>query len=164
MKRVFAKKLKILEDPMKKGLLVFCIGMLVLLFVGCSSKTALSDEEFCTKLEDQGFEMYDATEQFEGEAESVTVAMNSDYQVEFYVMPSVEDAAYLYNLNKEKFAEAEGGSSINTSVSVANYSTYTLSTPEGYVVVSRVDNTFLYCNVDASHKADIEQIVKDLGY
>lgn len=149
---------------MKKSLLALCIGMMVLLFVGCSSKTAITDEDFRTKLEDQGFEMHDVTEQFGDQAETVTVAIKDDYQIEFYVMPSVEDAEYSYNLNKNNLEEAKGSSSVNTSASVANYSTYTLSTTEGYAVVSRVDNTFLYCNVAASHKGDIEQIVKDLGY
>lgn len=149
---------------MKKGLLVICISMMVLLFVGCSSKTAISDEDFRTKLEAQGFEMFDATEQFGDQAKSVTVAMNENYQIEFYVMPSVADAEESYNLNKDNLEEAKGSASVNTSVSMANYSTYTLSTSEGYAVVSRVDDTFIYCNVDAAYKSDVEQIVKDLGY
>lgn len=149
---------------MKKGLLMCLAGIMVLLFVGCSGKTALSDEDFRTKMEAKEFELYDVTEQFGGQAESVTVATNGDYQVEFYVMPSVEDAEYSYNLNKETFEESAGSASVNTTASMANYSTYTLSTGETYSVVSRVDNTFIYCNVEASHKSDIEQIVKDLGY
>ena len=79
---------------MKKVIFLFLLA-LVLTSAGCGFKnrTPLTADEFVTKMEAEGFTLVDATDQFEpGIVEAVQLAVGEDYQIEFYVVPTVEQA------------------------------------------------------------------------
>jgi hypothetical protein len=151
---------------LKKVIFLFLLA-LVLTSAGCGFKnrTPLTADEFVTKMEAEGFTLVDATDQFEpGIVEAVQLAVGEDYQIEFYVVPTVEQAQRAFEQNKADFEAAQGSSSSHKSVEVKNYSYYSQTSAGLYAVVSRTDNTFIYVVADAEYKKEINEILSDLGY
>ena len=69
-----------------------------------------------------------------------------------------------FNLNKDVFEKIKGNTAAETSVNLKNYSVYTLSTDSKYRVLSRIDNTVVYINVDKQYKDEVKGILEELGY
>jgi len=145
-----------------------CLGLIILIFVlaACGqSRTALTANEFVAKMEAAGFDIVDAKDQFEeGVVEAVFIALNDNYQIEFYVVPSVSQAESAFEQNKSNFEAASGGSSSHKYVSMKNYSYFFQTASDTYYAVSRIDNTFIYVMADAAYKKEIGDIISDLGY
>ena len=150
---------------MKKASIIVLVVLLTLSVWGCSSKTPITANEFQAKMTAAGFEIIDAYDQLGGgDAEAALIAINDDYQIEFYVVPTEAQAITAFNQNKRNFEDAKGNSSSNTSVALANYGVYKLSTGGMYYVISRIDNTFIYIVTDAANKASVDENLKVLGY
>jgi len=151
---------------MKKRVLgVVLLVSMVLVLCGCSKKEAITADVFKSKMEDLGYKITDATGQFQGQAvESVQLALKDDYQIEFYVVPSVEQAESAYNQNKSNIKNIETSSTTMKSLEVKNYSYYSMTSKEKYYVVSRVDNTFIYVAAKVEYKDEISDIISELGY
>lgn len=153
-----------------KSLLAVALCLVCLLgFSGCGkNKTPVSADEFCTKLEAKGFYVTDSTSSYSQYKEITEsyIALSPDYkyQIEFIVADSVSNASYLYNTNKSKFELSKGNFSKNKSIEMANYATYTMVSNGKYQVVSRIDNTLVYVNVDEAYKDDVQSILNELGY
>ena len=73
-------------------------------------------------------------------------------------------ASSFFNNNKKTFEDSESSGSTETSVSVGNNEKYTLTTNGKFKVVSRIDNTVIYLNVDDNYKSSVKNVLKDLGY
>lgn len=86
------------------------------------------------------------------------------YQIEFYELSDADYASSFYNNNKSIFEESKSSSAVETSVSSGNNSKYTLVTNGKYKVVSRIDNTVIYVNVDDEYKAEVKDLLEELGY
>lgn len=151
---------------MKLKALCVCVVVIALLLTACGSKTALTNDQFAEKMEAAGYQIVDATDQFgEGEVEAVTLAIKDDvYQIEFYVLPSNDQAVSAFNGNKSDFEQMKTSGSSTGEVSLGNYSYYGLTTDEGYYVVSRIDNTMIFINTSSEYKDEIKDVVKELGY
>lgn len=152
---------------MKKILSLLLGAVMALSLVGCggAKKEAISANYFESILTSNGFEMVDATEQFdEGLVESVTIAVNDEYQIEFYVLPSSDQAVAAFAENKANFASMKSGGAKEVTTSLGNYSYYALTTSEAYYVTTRIDNTFIYATVAKEHKDTVTDIIKQLGY
>lgn len=150
---------------MKKYLLL-CVAVLLLL-TGCVGKerTAISAEDFRSKMEEKGYTVVDATNQFEaGLVEEVVLAYNDNYQLEFYVMPDEDSAKAAFMQNQSTFESAKGSSSSHKTVSLKNYSYYNLTTDGKYFTVSRTDNTFMYTVVEEDYKKEVQDLMKEFGY
>lgn len=148
-------------------ILTVLIGILLFTLTGCSKKTVITDADFQRILKESGYTLYDATSQFSsyGIVESASVAQStSGYQVEFYVLKSESDAISMFNTNKSTFESYKGNSSSESSTSMSNYSTYTLTSAGYYMHLCRVDNTLLYLRVKDTYKKDVQTVVKKLGY
>ena len=148
---------------------VFAIFTLLLLLVGCSSKSeSIDDEEFKSIMKNEGFEVYDVLNQFEGIdfIEEAYVALNSEnkYQIEFYELDDEEDAVLFYNNNKRIFEESKTGKSIVKYVDLINTNKYSLTTDDSYKYISRIDDTVVYLNVSQVYKNEVTNILKKLGY
>ena len=147
---------------------VLVISVCVVLLASCSAfgpKTAITMSTFDTKAEEAGFTVIDAANQFgEGEIESVHIAMADNYQIEFYIVPTEQQAIAAYNQNKANFELSKGSGSSNSETNIANYSKYTQTSAGMYSVISRIDNTFIYVNADANYKSEINDFLKAIGY
>ena len=128
----------------------FLIGLIciVVLFTltGCVKKTAITSDEFKNKM--------------------VYIAINKDstYQIEFYELSNKDYASNFFNNNKKTFEDSKSSGSTETSVSIGNNEKYTLTTKGKFKVVSRIDNTVIYLNVNDNYKSSVKDVLKDLGY
>ncbi len=148
---------------------LFVLSFLVLFTVtGCGNKTAISAEDFKTKLEDKGYSIQDASNQFndDTQVQKVYLAIDSDskYQIEFYEFDNEENATEFFNLNKHNFENTKTVTVYEASSSVGNHSKYTLISNNKYKVVSRIGNTAIYLDVDDSYKEDVKKLLKELDY
>lgn len=161
---------------MKKKTLFIVLGIILVAVVGVvilftslnKKKESMTASEFKTLMQEKGFVVSDATSQFSqyGYVEQVYVVAPSDYsyKIEFYELSDVDYATSFYNNNKSIFESSKGNASGETSVSMKNYSKYTLSAGGKYKVVSRIDNTVVYLNVDSSKKDTVKDLLDELGY
>ena len=148
---------------MKK--LVLALVAASLMLVGCGNKESITASTFTSTMEEKGFEVADVAEQYEDEEiKNVVIAMNEDYQVEFYVFSTEDRASAVFAGNKDTIESLSSGNSVNTSVSMGNFATYSLTTSENYYIVSRIGNTVMYANVGVAHKDAVSSIISEFGY
>lgn len=132
------------------------------------NKQPITASEFKDIMEDKDFEIMDVKDQFEAydyiEKAYIALEEDYDYQIEFYRLEEEDDAISFYKTNKEKFEDSKGSSSAQTSVSMGNNSKYTLKTKDEYKVVSRIENTVIYLDVDEKYEDEVKEILKEMGY
>lgn len=133
------------------------------------NKQPISAGDFKEIMEDKDFEIIDAKENQLTEYDYVKkayVALEEDYnyQIEFYKLDEEEDAIRFYKTNKEIFEDSKGSSSVETKVSMGNNSKYTLKTNDEYKVVSRIEDTVIYADVDEKYADEVKEILKEMGY
>lgn len=149
---------------------VVLILLMILSLSACSlfeKKEPIDGDDFSEFMEDEDFIVEDVTNQFaDGMGVSeVLVAVNDDFQIELYIVETEEQARRAYSENKEFFEDSFSGSgSSNSEINLGNHSKYTLTSSGHYCVVSRIDNTFIYANVDSDYKEDVQKLIKELGY
>lgn len=150
----------------KKICLIFSFCLILLLtFTGCGNKTSISTSDFKSTMEDKKFTVQDATDQFEkGVVEQVYLALNDNYQIEFYKTVDESQAITAFNQNKSNFESTSSSSKVETNVSLGNHSKYTLKSGGKYMVISRIDDTFIYLNVDEKYESEIDGILDNWDY
>lgn len=146
---------------------IFAIAA-VLLLTGCTNKTAISEADFKSKMEEKNFVVQDATYQFENYeyVKKALLAQKEDYsyQIEFYILDTITNAESFFETNKDIFEESKSNGSTETSVSLGNNDKYTLSTDGQYKLISRIDNTMIYLNVAEDNREEVKELVEELGY
>ena len=132
------------------------------------NKEPMTAKEFTDIMEDKGFQIVDVKQQFSNydyiEKAYVALEEDGDYQIEFYKLAEEEDAIYFYNLNKDKFESTKTSISTELTKSIGNNSKYVLTSDGKYKVISRIEDTAIYLDVDEKYKDKIKQILKELGY
>lgn len=147
----------------KKTVLWAMIALLCL--TSCKKREAVSAEVFNRTMEEQGYEIADATNQIQTEyVEAISLAQKDGYQIEFYVFSDAKAAFSVFGQNKSLFEEYKGAGSFELSKDIGNYHFYSLTTNGMYYLLSQVDNTMCYVVADAEYKAEIADIIKFLGY
>ncbi|OHW61654.1 hypothetical protein EUAN_19740 [Andreesenia angusta] len=153
---------------MKKKLIMLLSVFAIMMFAlaGCGEKTALTSDQFKSKMEEKGYEVQDATSQFEGSegVKKVYIALKDSYQIEFYEMETIEQAAQAYNGNKANFEAQKGSSATETDVSGKNSAKYTLNSDGRYRAISTIENTFVYLDVESGVKDEVNGVLDELGY
>lgn len=152
-----------------KNFKVLLLLVLVVLLSACSSnKEAIDDEKFKNIMEKDGFSITSAKDQFSeyDYIEDVYLAIdkNSTYQIEFYELEDDEYAISFYNVNKEIFQASETDKSVYTNVDLTESNKYTLTTEDDYKVLSRIEDTVIYVDVDKEYKEEVQSVLKKLGY
>jgi hypothetical protein len=149
-----------------KKIMSFILVLVLLTFSSCSTnKEVISYMSFGETLEGMGYTIVDATSQFpEGSVNGVLLAILDTYQIEFYEVPTEEQAIKAFEENKETFDAISSTTSSDSSISLGNYSTYSRTTEDNFYLVTRVENTFIYASVAKEFKEDIEAVVEKLGY
>lgn len=133
---------------------------------GCGNKTALKVEDFKSVIENEGLIFTDITSQYEDVEYilSASVASSDDWQIEYYVLDSENNARNMFNTNQSIFESFNDGSAVSTSLSLKNYSTYSLNTKNEYMYICQVDNTLLYIDVNDNYTKEVEEIIDKLRY
>lgn len=130
-------------------------------------KDSISADDFTKAMEDKDLTVEDATDQFEDEDAVLKclLASTDDYQIEFYILRNGDQAMIAYNNGKEGFEESFSGTgSSHSEVKISNYSKFTMTTGEGYYVLSRIDNTLIYVEADKEYKDEIKDLLESVGY
>ena len=152
----------------KRNIILSVIGFLsIFLLTGCFSKKAISTNEFRNKASNYNFEVVDVAGQYAdyGYVKEATVAKSSNnWQVEFYVLSTNDNAKNMFELNKTTFEESINTSSKHSSASIGNYSTYSLTTENNFMYICRIDNTLIYLNIPKGYEKQAQTFIKDLGY
>lgn len=147
----------------------FLILILVLLLSACSNnKTPKGIDEFKDIMKDNDYYIINSKEQF-SEYDYILdsyIAIDStkNFQIEFYKLSDIENAKAFFEFNKDIFDAERANTSLYTDVSLNNYDKYTLITDNSYKVLSRIDNTVIYIDVDKKYKKNINNILKKIGY
>ncbi len=154
---------------MKKKNIFFGVVCFLMLFAltGCGNKNAITTSDFKSKTENLSYVTTDVTSQYAsyGYIQEATIAQSSDgYQVEFYVLDDAGNATSMFNTNKATFESYKGNSSTESSSSMGNYSSYSLTSSGYYMYLCRVDNTLLYVKVKDTYKNSVKSLIKELGY
>ena len=153
---------------MKKTLrlpVVFFLILALFQLVACGGKTVVSLEDFNLLMEEKGYVIKDATEQIALDTiRAISLAINEDYQIEYYVFKDIGTAEAVFTQNKLLFEDNKTGGHIEQSRSYGNNSYYSLISGGNYYVLSRVDNTMIYVVADDDYKKEIADTIKELGY
>lgn len=143
--------------------------VIILSFTGCS-KTAITAQDFKSAMETKGFEIESKTDSFSDYEElnfkHVYIASNNSvkYKFAFYELSTPESAVRFYEMNR-KLAEDTKTSMVTESyTNFSNNASYSLTTGGKYTYISRVENTVLYVNAASKYKAEIKEIIEELGY
>ena len=147
--------------------MVLTIGIIIL-FNLIKEKESITASEFKTIMQEKGYDVSDATSYFSqyDYINQAYIAVSDDYsyKIEFYELSNVEYAIGFFNNNKSIFEASKGDFSSETDVNIQNYSKYTLSSHDKYKVISRIDNTVIYLDVDSSNKDTIKDLLDELNY
>lgn len=139
---------------------------MIFFITGCINKKSISSNEFKNIMKEKGYSIYDATSQFSDYdyVLKAYLALKSDHQIEFYELSDNDNAKSFYKRNKSIFEDSKEDIYSQYNSSIGNHSKYTLKTGGKYKVVSRIDNTVIYLNVDEKHKDSVKDILEYLGY
>ena len=153
---------------MKKNIMLgFVLVMMMFTLTGCGSKNALTTDNFKTISKNNSYAIIDVISQYEvyNYVTEATVAQSSDgWQVEFYVLSDNAYATGMFNNNKSIFEGYKGSSAVESSSSMGNYETYSLTSDGYYMYLCRVDNTLFYARVEDTYKDAVKNFVEELGY
>lgn len=157
---------------MKKFLIIVMVILLIIIAALVSlgglvkERDALTAGEFTSIMESKDFIIVDAGSQFANYdyIESATLAINENYQIEFYVLSDENYAGRFFANNKEKFESEKGTMSTSSSVNFANGAKYTLNTDGKFKVVTNIENTVIYLDVNESNKSEVESLLKEINY
>jgi len=155
----------------KRVLLLLAVITAATLLAACTTKkTPITAATFRAEAEAAGFTVQDSAYQLDaGSVEDYLIAYKGsvndiDFQIEFAVVPTVEQAQNAYQENKADFEAAKGTVSSYSSVSIGNYSYYKQDSAGRYCVISRIDNTFIYIDTASTYKKEINDFLKKIGY
>lgn len=140
---------------------LFCLA-------GCGKKkNAKTADEFYTIMTEKKFVIKDSKSQYSSHNEIIRsyVAAPSDlsYQIEFLELDSDSSAKNMFASNQRIFQDTSS-TKVETSVSAANYSKYTIEVDGKYKVISRIDKTLVYVDASKDYKDDVNKLLDELGY
>ncbi|MBQ7433930.1 MAG: hypothetical protein IJV50_10820 [Lachnospiraceae bacterium] len=151
---------------------------------GCSnSRTAVDTATLFSTVDTKKYSIYDTSGQFtSGAVVSAYKISSEDLWIEYYVLPSVEQASKAFQNNKDTFRQAVPALSEPTAilkgmqettatipyyedtVSGSNYERYALLTEDNYYVVSRIDTTLVYISTARKNLKAANRFLKSIGY
>ena len=146
--------------------LVLCLVLSLCLLSGCGNKTPQTVDGFSRIMEDAGFQVQDVTAstQTNGLATAVIVALNDDFQIEFWELTDSDVGKSVYHSNKTNLENDHSVKTLASEVSIGNYN-YTAFNADGeFHLVARIDNTMLYCTADKEFRSQITELTEALGY
>lgn len=153
---------------MKKLKFLLLVVFVTLLSACVTKRESIDEDEFISIMTNEGFNIVNIEKQFAEygyfEEAYVAVDKSGNYQIEFYELENDSYAINFYNTNKETFEASKTGSSVYTNVDLTDSNRYTLTTEDSYKVLSRIDETVVYLNVDKEYKNEVINILKKLGY
>ena len=143
---------------------VLALFMALIMLTGCTAtKEVISAENFINKVEGESYTVVDISDQYteEDSVIKVLIAEGTDYNIEYYLLGTHDDAVALFEATVQ---DVSTGSGSYVSQNGKNYSTFKGTYDEVYYYISQIENTLIYIQADASNKNDVSQITKKLGF
>lgn len=152
----------------KKILYVLTLMVVTLTLTGCGNKKAITIDEYKDIMSTNSFVLNDAKNRISvnSNIKDIYIAANpkDNYQIEFYVLESVDTAKTFFSENKTRFSKEVGKNKIETKSKKGNSEKYTVTSLGQYRLVSRIENTVIYLDTRESNKKKVDEILKELGY
>ncbi|MDO5602245.1 MAG: hypothetical protein Q4G07_05695 [Oscillospiraceae bacterium] len=153
---------------MKKiSVLCLCLCLLTGLLAACGQqRSALTAEEFAKKASEASYTTSDRTADMNGYVEACILAQKPEYQVEFFIVATDEQAARAYENNVAKLEEAKAASEKSTEEKGGSGEDlrYEVTTDTEYLAVSRIGKTFVFTRAPLSQKEEVISFLKTLPY
>ncbi len=157
---------------MSKKLSLAILGVLMLFtFSACKKeeevRKPISSDSFKLVGESDDYEITDVTESLnnnKGIMKALVARVKNKYQVEYYTLDDSEVAQKMYDRNKKRFESQKNDNDKAEIVETDNYSEYKLLTRGKYKLLSKIDNTLVYADVDEQYKDSVVEFAKQLGY
>lgn len=157
---------------MNKKLSLAILGVLMLFtFSACKKeeevRKPISSDSFKLVGESDDYEITDVTESLnnnKGIMKALVARVKNKYQVEYYTLDDSEVAQKMYDRNKKRFESQKNDNDKAEIVETDNYSEYKLLTKGKYKLLSKIDNTLVYADVDEQYKDSVVEFAKHLGY
>lgn len=152
----------------KKKILLLVICLLTLFtLTGCAKKNVITTNEFKTIAENYGYttEKPQQNNDYDNINETIIASKPSGIQVKFYILKSSSDAETMFNDNKKFFKTLKSNNSVTeSSITISNYLSYSLTSNNKYMYLCKVENTLLYVDVEETYKNEVKDFIKALGY
>lgn len=159
------------KDKRIVDVLLILVTIFIVIFIVFFSifhkDSTLTVEDFKKMALDNNLQVQDVTNSFDTEIVSEAyVAYNKygDYQIDYVIFKSDEDAKGAFTVNKNNFSSNKGEDDKEYSISEEKISKYSLTTNDKYMYVSRKNNTIVFTNVDGSYKVTVANIISKLKY
>lgn len=157
---------------MNKKILLSILGILMLFtFSACKkeeeTRKPITSDSFETVAESIDYETKDVTKTLssnKGITKAMVARVENKYQIEYYTLDDAEVAQKMYNRNKKRFETQKKSKDKAEEINSNNYSEYKLTTNGKYKLLSKIDNTLLYADVDEQYKDNVINFAKQLGY
>lgn len=148
---------------MKKVYKLIVIAFFFLAISGCGKKE-ISPETFEASMKELNYYVLDAKGELENldYISSALIAVNSNYQIEFYDFVDKEHAATFYGNNKLKFDDEEEAT--KKEESGINYVKYTYESEDVYKIIEVIGKTVIYSNANKTYKENLNRALENLGY
>ena len=152
----------------KKVLTILLFLITVCCLTGCGNKKAITIDEYKDIMSTNSFVLNNAKNRISvnSNIKDIYIAANpkDNYQIEFYVLESVDTAKIFFSENKTRFSKEVGKNKIETKSKKGNSEKYTVTSLGQYRLVSRIENTVIYLDTRESNKKKVDEILKELGY
>ncbi len=164
---------------MKKAILItIIVVVIVALIVGgifatvfitvAQPKDPITVDEFKSALQQKDYSIYDAKDQYAVYTyiQSAQIAIKTDdsHQIEFYKFADSSYATNFFNNNVNIFENSKGTSDVQSTLSGTNYSKYVSKSKGKYRVVSIIEDTGIFVEVDEEYEEEVKSILEELGY
>lgn len=157
---------------MNKKLSLAILGILMLFtFSACKkeeeNRKPITPDSFETVAESVDYETKDVTESLsnnKGITKAMVARVENKYQIEYYTLDDKEVAQKMYDRNKKRFESQKESKDKAEEINSNNYAEYKLTTNGKYKMLSKIDNTLMYADVDEQYKDNVINFAKQLGY
>jgi len=166
--RVYRIKRRKIWVTLPLFLVFFALPFLMMLMI--PDRTPLTAEEFTVHMEAQGFVVEDVLHMEHGprtqEMETyLRVHHPRAFVMEFSVFSNDDSAKEAYSDIVFEIERAMAGAvSSQTEMGFANFNRLTITVGGEYIVLSRIGNTILYAQTSTGNRADMNNLLRELGY
>ncbi|MDR3363388.1 MAG: hypothetical protein LBS91_00320 [Clostridiales Family XIII bacterium] len=147
--------------------IVLVLSIVLFAATGCSSKTAISADDFSAAANEAGYSVSDITGQYVEDAGSASIKIigfdEGGIHVEFFEMDTAERANEVYASSVDTIKAQKSGSEVSSEVN-GKYSKYSSTFDGIYHIAELVGTTVVYANCDKADAETLDGLMESIGY
>jgi len=161
--------LRRVEVLMKRYLLLAIAISLVLILAACSTRVAITTDDFISIMSEAGYVVEDGMDYKEDGrmpigAISYFLTYCDGFYVEFFEFDSSANARKAHNDVQRYLENNRGRSSSQTRVNFPSYNRFTQTTDGRYAVLSRIENTLVMVVTSSQNRDAVSAVLWLLSY